>query len=177
MSKAASLGKAKCQNWLFISQFSTLLYATSWNIWEKKKKKDVLQKCTMQRNIQHALTQTKSLSSPSWPKLAGPVLFTGKGKIVAMATPSDNLLALLELADIWSAVVHKGDHKHILRSECCPLDGTDIKQGSHTFVSFLCSSWSFKRKKKQVLRVKNQHKGFYSHMPLCPLQEVCELKT
>lgn len=85
--------------------------------------------------------------------------------MVAVATPSDNLLASLELADIWSAVVLKGDHKHISLAECCPLDSTDIKQGSHTFVSSLCS---FKKKKNKENKFRVSKISTKASTVICP---------
>lgn len=115
----------------------------------------------------------KARLHPRDPKPGGPVLFMGKRKVVAVATPSsDNLLAPSELADIWSTEVTTSTSSS---PNAAPHDGADIKQGSHT--SSLRSSLKKNKKKHKVSRVKNQHKGFYCYMPPCPLQEVCELKT
>lgn len=108
MSKAPSLGKAKCQNCL-----PSLLHLTARKLVKYLRKKYMFKKktkhtkqfekyCKMSRT-QHTFTHTKSSFSPSWPKPGGSALFTGNGKMVAVATQPDNLLASLELADIWSA--------------------------------------------------------------------------
>lgn len=133
MSKAPSLAKTKCQNWLFFLfslGYCTQPHETS----DKKKLVEIFPRKTRClyscKNIrewknyfnclanQHTYIHTqKSCLHPCNPDrgLVGLLSVYRQRQNGCQATQTSNLLGSLELADIWPAwltVVHKGDHNH-----------------------------------------------------------------
>lgn len=129
MSKAPSLGKTKCQNWLFSP--SSLGYCTQPHETKKElrflRKTGRLYSCkniTEWKNYlkyltrQHTYIHThQSGHHPCNPDrgLVGLLSVYRQRQNGCQATQPGNLLGSLELADIWPAwltMVHKGDHNH-----------------------------------------------------------------